>query len=147
MQICFVCEGNTCRSPFAEKILTKYLKQNKIDGFKVVSCGLNVDANSNINSNIVQILKNYKINVKSRKPKKLTKTILSKTNLFVTMTAYQKQFIKAKNVFSLGELVGGVDIDDPYGQPYEYYLKTTNLIDSYIQVLIDKMLKLKERQW
>ena len=143
MQICFVCEGNTCRSPFAEKILTKYLKQNKIDGFKVVSCGLNVDANSNINSNIVQILKNYKINVKSRKPKKLTKTILSKTNLFVTMTAYQKQFIKAKNVFSLGELVGGVDIDDPY----EYYLKTTNLIDSYIQVLIDKMLKLKERQW
>ena len=147
MQICFVCEGNTCRSPFAEKLLTKYLKQNNIIGFKVVSCGINVQPNSNINPNVVQILKNYKINIKSRKAKKLTKSLINKTDLFITVTTNQKRFVPAKNVFSLGELVGGEDVFDPYNMPMQAYVEMAKLVDEYIQILIGKMLKIKENQW
>lgn len=143
--ICFICEGNTCRSPFAEKIFNKYLKDNNIKDFKAISCGYNVTDN-NINENVIKILKNYNINVKSRKPKKLTKSILQKGNLFITMTVYQKQFVNAKNVFSFGEIVGGHDIDDPYNMPFEYYLNTTKTIENYCKILIDKIINLKENK-
>lgn len=144
MQICFVCEGNTCRSPFAEKLFNKLLKQNKVEGFKICSCGINADINSNINENIIKILKNYKINVKSRKPKKLTKALINKTDLFITMTAYQKQFVPAKNVYSIAELVGGDDVCDPFGKDFNYYLYTTNCIEKHLYVLLNKILNIKE---
>ena len=143
--ICFVCEGNTCRSPFAEKVMNKYLKQNNISDFKCYSCGLCVDKNSNINSFVVEILKNYKINVKSRKPKQLTKTLTKKYDLFITMTKSQKQYINAKNVFSFGEMVFEGDIEDPFGGTFEDYLNMTNKVDLYCKKLIEKIKLVKEK--
>ena len=141
--ICFVCEGNTCRSPFAEKIFSKYLKQAKIEGFKVSSCGICADTTQNINDSVVAILKNYKITVKSRKAKKLTKATTKKYDLFITMTRYQKSFIDASNVFSFGEMIGGEDIPDPYGQNFDVYTKVTSQIEYYCRLLVDKIIKLK----
>ena len=37
--ICFVCTGNACRSPFAESVLTRLLADVEIDDCKVWSCG------------------------------------------------------------------------------------------------------------
>lgn len=144
-QICFVCEGNTCRSPFAEKIMNKYLKQNNITDIKCCSCGLCVDKNSNINEKVIQILKRYNINVKSRKPKQLSKSILNNCELFITMTKSQKQFVNAKNVFSFGEMVMGEDIEDPYGGTMELYLKMANQVDEYCKKLIKKIKLVKEK--
>ena len=59
--ICFVCTGNTCRSPFAEKIFNKYLKQAKLTEFKVFSCGIDADVTQDINPYVVQILKQHKL--------------------------------------------------------------------------------------
>ena len=143
--ICFVCDGNTCRSPFAEKVMNKYLKQNNIGDFKCYSCGLNVDKNANINDYVVQILKKYKINVKSRKPRQLTKTLTKKYDLFITMTKSQKQYIDAKNVFSFGEMVFGDDILDPYGGTMEDYTKMANIVNLYCKKLIEKIKLIKER--
>lgn len=141
--ICFVCEGNTCRSPFAEKIFSKYLKQAKITDFKVSSCGISADTSQNINPSVITILKNYKINVKSRKAKKLTNATIKKYDLFITMTKYQKSFVNAKNVFSFGEMVGGQDILDPYGQDFAVYEQVTNQIEYYCRLLVEKIVKLK----
>ena len=141
--MCFVCEGNTCRSPFAEKIFSKYLKQAKIEGFKVSSCGISADTTQNINPSVVTILKNYKINVKSRKAKKLTKATTKKYDLFITMTKYQKSFVDAPNVFSFGEMIGGEDIPDPYGQDFNVYTKVMEQIEHYCKLLIEKIVKLK----
>jgi len=38
-KILFVCTGNSCRSPMAEGILKKMLKENKLDNFEVSSAG------------------------------------------------------------------------------------------------------------
>ena len=142
--ICFVCDGNTCRSPFAEKIMNMYLKKFKLyDQFKTYSCGINADSNSNINKYVIDILKNYKINVKSRKPRKLTRSLQNKYDLFITMTKYQKQFVLAKNVFSFGEMVNGEDIIDPYGGSYDDYLKMSIQIDEYCKKLINKIIEMR----
>lgn len=37
--IVFVCSGNACRSPLAETILRKMLRENGVEGVEVWSCG------------------------------------------------------------------------------------------------------------
>lgn len=39
LNICYVCTGNICRSPFAEVVTRSLLKQEDICGFDVWSCG------------------------------------------------------------------------------------------------------------
>ena len=137
--ICFVCDGNTCRSPFAEKMFNYYLKQYKVVDFKGFSCGIFADTNQNINPYVVQILQTHSIKVKSRKAKKLTNSCYKKYQLFVTMTKEQKSFVKSQNVVSLGELVGGEDIIDPYGKSYDEYIKMTEQVDNYVRLLVQKI--------
>lgn len=146
MQICFVCEGNTCRSPFAEKLFSKMLKQNNIFGIKVTSCGINSLQNSTTSPQTLNLLKSYGINFKGKKAQKLTKSKLDKTNLFITMTKTQKQYVPAKNVFSLGELVGGDDVLDPYGKDYEAYVFMAKKVYEYLQILLNKIKNIKEMQ-
>ena len=146
MQICFVCEGNTCRSPFAEKLFSKMLKQNNILGIKITSCGINSLQNSTTSPQTLNLLKSYGINFKGKKAQKLTKSKIDKTNLFITMTKTQKQYVPAKNVFSLGELVGGDDVLDPYGKDYEAYLFMAKKVYEYLQILLNKIKNIKEMQ-
>ena len=142
--ICFVCTGNTCRSPVAEKILTKYLKQAGLTCFSVSSCGLNINKGDNINPYSIEALKDYGIKVKSRKAKALTKPMLKKYNLFITMTKAQKQaFSDQVQVFSFGELVGKGDILDPFGMPLENYKQMAKQIDEYCQLLVQKLNDIK----
>ncbi len=37
--VCFVCTGNACRSPFAECVTRKMLAKNGVEGIEVSSCG------------------------------------------------------------------------------------------------------------
>ena len=49
-KIIFVCEGNTCRSPMAEKIFANFVKKENIR-LKVESFG--IDADNGIEMNIL----------------------------------------------------------------------------------------------
>ncbi len=146
MQICFVCDGNTCRSVFAEKLFAKMLKTNGISGISVISRGLNVTAESKTNENVIELLKKFGVTYKGKKAQKLTNKVLTTTNLFITMTSHQKNYIKAKNVYSLGELAGGEDIDDPYGKGYDAYEYMAQKVSEYLNVLINKLKNMKELQ-
>ena len=39
-KIMFICSGNTCRSPLAEGLFKKYLKENNITDIEVSSAGV-----------------------------------------------------------------------------------------------------------
>ena len=62
------------------------------------------------------------------------------------MTKTQKQYVPAKNVFSLGELVGGDDVLDPYGKDYEAYVFMAKKVYEYLQILLNKIKNIKEMQ-
>ena len=57
-------------------------------------------------------------------------------------------YIKANNVFSFGEMIGGEDILDPYGQDYQTYLNMSKQVDDYCKILIQKIINIKgNKQW
>ena len=61
-KIIFVCTGNTCRSPMAEYLLKKALKERKLKGFKVVSAGIHAKKGDAMNPKSAQILTDHGIN-------------------------------------------------------------------------------------
>ncbi len=135
-KIIFVCEGNTCRSPMAEKIFANFVKKENIR-LKVESFG--IDADNGIEMNILakRALKNLGILVGTKKSKKLCK--IESNAIYITMTKQIKSFLPYKNVFAFSDLVGGEDIIDPYGNNQEIYDKTAIIIFNACEKLLKRI--------
>ena len=131
-KICFVCSGNTCRSPMAERLLKKHLKDLGVADVAVASMGLCVEPDAKVEPKAAAALKKYGINRASAKAKQISSKDLKKDILFITMTAEQKKaFGTFEYVFSIGELVGGEDVIDPYGCDQKEYDKTAKMLNDY----------------
>lgn len=142
--ICFVCTGNTCRSIMAEQILKKYLKKTNLN-FKVISRGINVNENEKTTDKTIRALKTLGITARKKTAKQIENNILSKVSILITMTLSQKNAVNSQKTFTLGELVGGNDIPDPYNLSQEEYDRVATMLDNYIKMLIQKLNILKEK--
>ena len=104
-KICFVCTGNTCRS---------------ITNIKVFSKGLRAKGD-NIAENAKKVLKSLGALSSNRKSIKLGK--IDKDMLYIAMNENMLKYIQSSNVITMKNLIGH-DIDDPYGQSEDVYMKT-----------------------
>ena len=134
--ICFVCNGNTCRSIMAERLFKKMLKREKISFIKVISRGLNAHK-ENIATNAKIVLKEYHASDKDRKAIKLGKT--DNNTLYVTMTQEQTSKIKSPKVITFKDLIGQ-DILDPYGQDLDCYRNCAGQINKGLENLLNKLI-------
>ena len=73
IEICFVCTGNTCRSPMAERIARKMAKAKKMKDIKFSSAGIFAKGD-NISEKAVLTLKKMGYDSRSRKSVLLKKT-------------------------------------------------------------------------
>ena len=137
MEVCFVCTGNTCRSIMAERIAKKMAKERGIKDIKSSSCG--VDARKeNIAVNAKRVLKELGYDARDRKSVKLKK--IKENVLYVAMTSPLKRYL-GKRCISCDELYKAVE--DPYGREEEFYRITARLLEKNIEVLLDKIEKMR----
>ena len=162
-KIVFVCTGNTCRSPMAEVMLKKRLKDKKLGGAKVGSAGLNPSIGSPVNEKTAQTLINKGFKVASfakKKAQKLTDKVLKDALAIVCMTEKQRDILMDKrwqilrkagmenienNVYAFSEFTG-YEILDPYGRDLECYHYVYELLDGGMDALIDKIIPLEQRE-
>ncbi|MDT0001546.1 low molecular weight protein arginine phosphatase [Listeria cossartiae subsp. cayugensis] len=119
MNILFVCTGNTCRSPLAEKIL-----QNLRPDLDVRSAGTRALDGDAISENSRQILTQMNLPT-THTAEKITQNDIDWADQIYVMT--QSHQAELKSIFQKAsdkiQLISedGTDIPDPYGGPIEQY--------------------------
>lgn len=136
MHITFVCTGNTCRSPMAEGLFKKIIRERKLDGITCSSCGVYAYSGDTATPEAVVAAAESGADISSYRSRAFTPYISDETDLFVCMTDSHAAAIKSvapeANVIVLGK-----GISDPYGGDAEIYRNCAKEIESSLEILAD----------
>lgn len=89
MNILFVCTGNTCRSPMAEKILSKKANDSNLN-LEIKSAGISAVEGYPASKNAREIIKEYGLD-DTHISKKVSKDLLAWADIILTMTIAHKE--------------------------------------------------------
>lgn len=144
--ILFVCTGNVCRSPIAEYLLRKRLKEEDLP-YRTASGGVLQDGMI-ISANSSALLLQAGLDASSHVSRKLNESIIRDSWLILTMEERHKEYFSKRfpqyrhKVFTLLEFCGGQgDIADPYQENIEKYKIAYDIINKNIDCLIDILKK------
>lgn len=131
--ILFVCTGNTCRSPMAERICEKLLAErfhcpiNELEkhGFVVLSAGLAAGYEMPASPYAIEVMKQQGLGLSDHRSQQLNETHVRFADFILTMTRSHREAIlsywpEADTRLNVLRLDGG-DIADPIGGSYEAY--------------------------
>ncbi len=143
MKIIFVCSGNTCRSPMAECAFEQMLKKEGVEGVEVESRGVVAAVGNPISENAVKALEKKGIPLKEHVATQITTDDILGADLVICMTERHKiRLGNLPKVFTLGQLTGAYDVQDPFGGDEATYEKC---LDEILKDL-EKLLPLIKRQ-
>lgn len=152
--ILFICTGNTCRSPMAEYLLRKMLRDRDVKEWKVKSAGISTIPGGNLSEGAAAVLKEEDIVVDDHTPKQVDEIMLKEADVVLTMTTAHKKKIKQifnlsdNKLFTLKELIGekNLDILDPFGQSLQIYKKTRDEIKNALDEMIGTLDQFKSKE-
>lgn len=135
MNILFVCTGNTCRSPMAEGLFKKIVKENE-DEFEIASGGMNAFEGDKANQNAVYALEEYGVDISSHRAKNVDAATIADADIILTMTGAHKEMLlylfggaAEVKTHTIMEYIGeDGDIEDPYGGDICVYKKCADKI-------------------
>ena len=143
-KIIFVCTGNTCRSPMAEIILKKLLKDANVKGVKISSAGLMATDGDKMSENSKIALKKLGFRLYGFKSKLLTADMVKKADMVLCMTnSHKRSLVGFNNVYTLAEVTNTYDVSDPYGLGVEDYVKTANQIKLACEIIVKEIKKVR----
>ena len=142
-RLLFVCKGNICRSPFAEKYARKIFSEI-ID---VTSSGYFPEANRVSPNNAIEAASEMGIDISAHRSKVLKEKDIRDADVVFTFDSENRRTLLAcypeakSKVFLLGiaAVSGTLFIDDPYGKNKKEYMRTYRLIAQSLDVLNQKL--------
>lgn len=143
--VMFVCTANICRSPIAEKLFAKMIREQGLS-LDTDSSGL-LEGGHMISLSSMQLLMQQGIlGAEEHISKQITPEMVAKSWLVITMEERQRDFLREANpetahkILTLNEITGfDGDIADPHGTNIENYRVTYALIEERLNILINKI--------
>jgi len=138
--VTFVCTGNTCRSPVAEKLFRAHLKnEKKASKYRVLSAGVAARNGSPMSTHSQTVLKNALIPNSSHKAKVVDQKLVKMTDYFICLTEGHKNALKGlpKKILTIGEIASCGDVIDPYGGDEAAYQKMFEHLQYAMQEILD----------
>lgn len=144
-KIIFVCTGNTCRSPMAEKISQMIAKQRNLN-FQIESRGISVFRPEPANFNAIKALEVYGLDLQYHVSRAFDLKDFKEDDLILTMTQQHKNLLlkyypsTENSIFGINEFIGYKgDVEDPYGKPLEVYVDCAKQLHQIIIKVFDKL--------
>lgn len=146
-RIIFVCIGNSCRSPMAEGLFRKMLKDRYGDGtagFEVSSAGL--DPGSGPTRETIEVMRSYGVDLSDFHPRALSFQAVRDSDLILAVTRGIAEEILSTfpgsegKTFSLGEYSGlDGDIADPYGSELQAFVWCAESIRRRLERVLERL--------
>jgi tRNA threonylcarbamoyl adenosine modification protein (Sua5/YciO/YrdC/YwlC family) len=152
IQICFVCTGNTCRSPMAEVFCKKYLTEKlncDIDelpafGYKVCSAAMMNAYGNSASPEVIEICRKKGIDATSHKSQTLEAGLVRDSDFLYVMTAMHRKHLlqiwpSAVNKCCLLDANG--DVTDPIGAGQRIYNACAKQINDAVERRLCEIMK------
>jgi len=118
--ILFICSGNTCRSPMAEKILEDMLSDSEVSGrVRVFSAGLNAFSGGELSLQARKIMQKEGVEISNHQVRPVNEEMLEGADLILTMTVQHKMSIfnlfpeiQKQKIYTLKEFAEDTDLLD-----------------------------------
>ena len=121
VKVCFVCTGNTCRSPMAAAVLNKLGKNY---GITAMSAGLFPNAGDSISCHAVEALENNNIEVPNHYARRIDEEIVRECDRIIGISENHAFILLQMFPFAASKIYNMPDdISDPYGGRLEDYEK------------------------
>ena len=135
-KIMFICSGNTCRSPLAEGLFKKYLKENNITDIDVGSAGVGAFAGDGVSINSILVANNRGVDISSHRARNINPEHILTTDLFFCMSDSHKQVLSRH---CNEEKIVVLNVADPYGRPIETYEECAKQLESQFPAILERI--------
>ncbi len=141
--VLFVCTANRCRSPMAERLFIRLLKQSNEEEAKkwtVSSTGTWAQNGIPPDENVIKTMADFDIDIWDHRSRAIDKALISEQDLLLVMEQNHLEALKfefphkAASVFLLSQMVGqSFDIEDPFSRSLKAYQRAAHQINEILE--------------
>lgn len=145
-KICFICTGNACRSPFAETVMRRLLKDSSIDNIEVSSMGTLDWGDNPRDAVMVDVAREMGYEMTGTTTPMTRETLMEADLIIVFESHHHNTVTKFLNyshwdrIVLFNKIAFGTsdDVTDPNDQTIAVYRHTARLIEDGCRRIIEK---------